>query len=387
MLDKYANTAELIKCCQPEKPVNCLSLGILEDHVRYFQKEFPGTVAFAVKANPTPALLQGLLDIGILSFDVASVTEIELLRSLNPKATLYYDNPIKSRAEIDQAYNDFSVRNFALDDHLELAKLRDVIGKDADVEISVRFNGGESTAIYDLGRKFGANEAEATNILKKAGASGYKLALTFHPGSQCTSASAYNESIAASAAIEKAASVQIQMLNIGGGFPTVYPNSGAPRLTEIFREIGQQFEYSYQGRDIALVCEPGRALVDPAVSILTRVKHRRSEPVVFLNDGIYGGFMEQLLSKVELPTRVFHGSQVLSGATDDFTVFGPTCDSLDVFSYEVPLPKDIGEGDWIEFGEMGGYGSCSATTFNGYSTGDYVYVDAGFPRSVSGIAT
>ncbi len=387
MLDTYRSTAELIAQLQPELPLNCLSLPILKDHVTRFCQGFPGTVAYAVKANPASPLLRGLCDLGITHFDVASVTEIELLRGIQNDATLLYDNPVKSRHEIDQAYSDYTVRSFAVDDPIELKKIHSVIGNDADVEVSVRFNVGASTAVYDLGKKFGTNDTGATELLSMAKDFGYRTALTFHPGSQCTSARAYNEYIQHAAYIEKASTANIEMLNIGGGFPTVYLNSGAPRLQAFFDEIEQQFSRHFSGREIELVCEPGRALVDPAISILTRVKHRRAEPVVFLNDGIYGGFMEQLLSRVELPTRVFRGNQLLEEATVPFTVFGPTCDSLDVFSYEVPLPESTNEGDWIEFGEMGGYGSSTATVFNGYGTGEYVYVEQGFSRDISGIAT
>lgn len=387
MLDTYSTTADLIAHCQPEEPVNCLSPAILDEHVAYFREQFPGTVAFAVKANPATPLLERLCDAGITHYDVASVTEIEQLRAVSEGLTLLYDNPVKSRQELDQAYNGFAVRNFAVDDLLELEKLHDVIGNDRDVEISVRFNAGESTAVYDLGRKFGATVEDAALILAAAEKKGYRVALTFHPGSQCTTANAYNQYIASAADIEKAAKVRIEMLNIGGGFPTVYPNSNAPMLSDIFTEVGQQFDRSFANRDLELVCEPGRALVDPAISILTRVKHRRVEPVVFLNDGIYGGFMEQLLSRVEMPTRVFRGTELLEGEQAFFKVFGPTCDSLDVFSYDIALPSNIQEGDWVEFGEMGGYGSSTATHFNGYGTGDYVIVEAGFPRSESGVPT
>lgn len=386
-MQKFANTAELVQSMRPEKPVNCLSLPVLADHVARFKAGFPGTVAYAVKANPEEALLRALLQNNISTFDVASVAEIARLRGLNDKALLLYDNPVKSRLEIEESYGNYAVRNFAVDDLLEVEKIAEVVGNDSNVQISVRFNIAGSTAIYDLGKKFGASKEFAVRILQRARDLGFRLALTFHPGSQCTEATAYNEFIACAAGIEQSADLEIEMLNIGGGFPTVYINSGAPVLNAFFAEIGQQFEDHFGGRDIDLVCEPGRALVDPAISILTRVKHRRVEPVVFLNDGIYGGFMEQLLSKVELPTRCYRNGKPLSGELEPFKVFGPTCDSLDVFSYEVPLPGNIQEGDWIEFAEMGGYGSATATTFNGYGTGEYIYVDEGFPRSASGTPT
>ncbi len=377
-IPRFTNVAKLISNLQSDETVNCLCPRVLQQHVNFFKSTFPGIVAFAVKANPTPLLIEEITKAGITHFDVASVTEIALIRSIQPNATLLYDNPVKSRREIMQAYQDYKVRSFAIDDAIELDKINDIIGEDSSVEISIRFGTGESSAVYDLGTKFGADEESAITLLKQINAYGYQAALTFHPGSQCLQEDAYNGHIAAAAHIEKQAGIEIATLNVGGGFPTAYPNSGAPRLRGIFKQISDTFEKHFAGRKIELICEPGRALADPAISTLTRVKHRRADPVVFLNNGIYGDFMEQMLAHVEMPTRVYRGNQRIEGKTEPFKVFGPTCDSLDVFSYDVPLPTDIAEGDWIEFAEMGGYGSSSATGFNGYACGSYAIVDEGF---------
>ncbi len=375
---QYANVSELISNLNNDETINCLCPDVLRKHVSFFKTAFPGTVAYAVKANPAPLLIEEMTKAGVTHFDVASVPEIALIRGIQPSATLLYDNPIKSRLELTQAYHNYTVRNFAIDDALELQKINDIIGDDSSVEISIRFGTGESSAVYDLGTKFGADEETAISLLKQIDAFGYKAALTFHPGSQCLEEDAYNSHIEVAARIEARSGINIVRLNVGGGFPTNYPNSGAPKLTAIFDEISKTFKAHFPNRTIELICEPGRSLADPAISTLTRVKHRRVEPIVFLNNGIYGDFMEQMLTRLEIPTRVYRGSKQLIGETKPFKVFGPTCDSLDVFSYDVPLPSEIAEGDWIEFADMGGYGSSTSTQFNGYCCGNYVLVDSGF---------
>lgn len=376
---RYANVSALIPHLKSDETVNCLCPDVLHKHVTFFKTAFSGTVAYAVKANPTPLLIEEITKAGTTHFDVASVTEIAMVRRIQPDAVLLYDNPIKSRLELSQAYNDFKVRSFAIDDAIELQKINDVVGEDSSIEISIRFGIGGSSAVYDLGTKFGADEETSISLLKQIDSFGYKAALTFHPGSQCLKEDAYNSHIAAAARIEKQADISIVMLNVGGGFPTDYPNSGAPKLAGIFNQISETFQAHFPERNIELVCEPGRALADPAISTLTHVKHRRVEPIVFLNNGIYGDFMEQMLAHIEIPTRVYRGADLLKSKTlIPFKVFGPTCDSLDIFSYDVPLPAEIAENDWIEFADMGGYGSSSSTGFNGYYCGSYVLVDEGF---------
>ena len=168
------------------------------------------------------------------------------------------------------------------------------------------------------------------------------------------------------------------MLNVGGGFPTPYLEAKIPELEAYFTAINDAWENNCTLEGCELVCEPGRALVDSSVSIVTQVKHRRIEDVVYLNDGVYGGFMEQIFSPIEMPLRFYKTDREICGPTRPFVAFGPTCDSLDKFAYELPLVESIAEGDWIEFGLQGGYGSSTATQFNGFTSQDYVLVDEGF---------
>ncbi len=374
----FDNVQDMIKTLAPEQPVYCLSPNVLQQQVNCFIKGFKGTVGYAVKANPAPEVIRALFEAGISTFDVASLTEIELLRQIAPTATLLYDNPVKSRSEIRRAYEEFNVRSFALDDAIELQKIADIVGDDPEVELTVRFKIADATAVYDLSKKFGANEDVAIELLQQASALSYKTALTFHPGSQCTDPASYTNYIIKAAEIAKRSGVKVSMLNVGGGFPTPYLEAKIPALEAYFEAIREAWETHFDIEGCQLVCEPGRALVDSSVSIVTQVKHRREEDVVYLNDGIYGGFMEQIFSPIEMPLRFFKIDGELTGPTRPFVAFGPTCDSLDKFGYELPLVDSIAEGDWIEFGLQGGYGSSTATQFNGFTSKDYVLVEEGF---------
>ena len=375
----FRDTAHVIAAVAPDYPLYCLCRGQLRTQAKRFQQGFPGEIAYAVKANANPLVVATLADAGMRYFDVASMNEVALVRDLVPGATLLYDNPVKSRDEIGRAYRDYGVRSFALDDAIELQKIADLVGHDASVQMNVRFKLPKVMPAQDLSSKFGATMDMAADLLRQVVAMGYKPALTFHPGSQCTDPMAYDEYIAGAAAVVSAAGVQLSMLNVGGGFPVPYRNAHVPPLVEYFRAVEKAWCRDFPGANSLLVCEPGRSMVAGSASLLTRVKHRRAGRTVYLNDGIYGGLLEHLVFKISTPVRVFRGGKLLRGTSAEFEVFGPTCDSTDRLPLTVPMPETVGEGDWVEFGLMGAYGSATATRFNGFESDQYVEVARGFP--------
>ncbi len=376
---RFEDSAAVIRELQPDEPVYCFCPAEARRMAGRYLADFPGDVAYAVKANATPMIVEALARAGIVHFDVASLNEIDLVRSKAPGTTLLYDNPVKSRAEIERAYRQSGVRSFALDDAVELQKIRDVIGADPSVQLSVRFKLHRIAEAQDLSSKFGASRAAAPALLRKVADLGYRPALTFHPGSQCRIATAYGEHVRAAAEIAAEAGVTIDMLNTGGGFPVPYTNHPVPPLREYFDIIRKAFEENFHDGGCKLVCEPGRGLVGSSVSLITRVKHRRSDHALFLNDGIYGGLLEQFMSRVAMPARVFRDGVVVDGPSAEFDIFGPTCDATDHLPLKPELPEDVREGDWVEFGLMGAYGSATATRFNGFISERYVAVARGFP--------
>jgi ornithine decarboxylase len=284
---------------------------------------------------------------------------------------VHYNNPIKSYDDIATAYGGLGVRSFALDDCMELAKLRGAVARAGDVEASVRFRLSEANAWYDFGTKFGATPREAITLLRWVAAAGFKPSLAFHPGSQCSDPGSYARHIETAGEIAREARVRIHRLNVGGGFPVSY------------RDCHQAVEATFGADRPALLCEPGRAMAAPTTSLLVRVIHRRANGCLFLNDGIYGGLMEQLLVPLRPPARAWRDGEILDGPRTEFTVFGPTCDSADRLPEPVPLPEDMERGDWIEFGMAGAYGSATATRFNGFRSERYVQVRRGFPTATA----
>lgn len=379
-LPVFRDAAHVVSAIAPDHPLYLLCQAQLQVQAKRFQQGFPGATAYAVKANAHPMIVATLVDTGMNQFDVASMNEIAMVRRLAPGATLLYDNPVKSRDEIGRAWRDYGVRSFALDDIIELRKIAGTVGNDPAVQMNVRFKLPKVMPGQDLSSKFGATMDAAADLLREVLARGYRPALTFHPGSQCTDPQAYAEYIAGAAAVVAAAGgVRLSMLNVGGGFPAPYRNTPVPPLAEYFRVIDKAFRRHFPGKDTLLVCEPGRSMVAASVSLLTRVKHRRAGHTVYLNDGIYGGLLEHLMFRISTPVRAFRAGKPLRGTSAGFEVFGPTCDSTDRLPLTVPLPANIAEGDWVEFGMMGAYGSATATRFNGFESDQYVEVVRGFP--------
>ncbi|MFT3986703.1 hypothetical protein [Aestuariivirga sp.] len=376
----YADAPSVARNLLPEEPLFCFSAGQLRDRLATFKKGFPGEVSYAVKCNDSEPVLRTLAAAGVKHWDVASVHEMAAVRRVSPDAVFHYHNPVKSRREIADAYGIYGCRRFAVDCREELAKVADVTGSDPAVEIAVRLvlPRERTSSAHDFSTKFGAPEHICVELLKDAAARGFKVLLTFHPGSQSREPQTYSRHIEAAARIAKLAGIRIGKLNVGGGFPANYPNSKAPALSSFFKTIATATTKAFgAGNEPKLECEPGRGLVANCMSLLTRIKLVSTDgDDIFINDGIYGGLMEYMQApELQPPYRVIRDGAVLTGETKAWKTFGPTCDPLDVLPHRLDLPATIMEGDFIEFGTLGAYGLATRTRFNGYGTHEIVDVE------------
>lgn len=372
----YADVSQVIDHLAPTEPCYLFSAEALQAQAQQFIAGFPGLVTYAVKANCQPEVLNTLWRSGVHAFDVASIAEIALIHSLLPQATLHFNNPIRPDRDVRLAYEQYGIRSFAVDDLPTLEQLVQLIDAPEQVELSVRFamtEGGSSN--YDFASKFGADEATAAILLKRSHEAGFKSALSFHPGSQCTDPEAYRRHIAAAARIQATAGVSVERLNVGGGFSVPYLETEVAPLADYFVTIQQAVDEYFPQNPPALICEPGRAMVANCCHLLCQVTHVRPNGDVFINDGVYGGLMEQAFVDIDCPIRVWRKGDLLCGDDSEMRwIFGPTCDSVDRLSRQQKLPVDIAVGDWLEFRLMGAYASVTATRFNGFRSLQYVPV-------------
>ncbi len=363
----YISTSELLAGQDLHDPVLCFSRRNLQSQAQRFQREFPGDVTYAVKANHSNRVLSALAEEGIEIFDVASLQEMELVSSILPDARFHYHNPVKSRREIQQAYDNYDVRQFALDDAAELEKLQSICDP-GETTLAIRFRLSGTSAVHDFSTKFGATPKDAVELLKAAEEAGFRCALTFHPGSQCYEPIAYARHIREAARIAHKAKVELCSLNVGGGFPAAYESDNLPELEDYFAVIAAAVQENFGSSAPHLECEPGRAMVATCMSLLVPVKHvRRRQHEVFLQDGIYGTLMEFSQTSLRPPVHWHRaGDGNLEETTLAFQIYGPTCDPLDRLPGQYRLPVDIREGDYLEFASMGAYSIATATRFNGY---------------------
>lgn len=368
-MEKLSSATALIEKCRPERPVRGLRPHAAGRSARWFLENFPGDVAYAYKANSSVFLIGALYGAGIRHFDVASLPEIEDAATI-PDAQLHFMHPVKSRHAIRRAY-DLGVRSFSLDSEDELDKIVESTGGARDLMLWVRVAVPAINSRIPLERKFGITGPAAAQLLVKTRQVAAELGITFHVGSQTATPDAYVNALGEVHRIIVKSGVMIDRLDIGGGFPSRYPDSDPAPLQEFMDVILAGIETLPVKENIKLMCEPGRALVAEAESLIVRVDARRGNNL-YINDGSYGMLFDAAHLAFIFPTRLIspHGD---SGAPlAPFEFWGPTCDSIDHMRGPFMLPDSVREGDYIEIGNMGAYARAIAGRFNGYGEYDEV---------------
>jgi ornithine decarboxylase len=327
-----------------------------------------------VKANPSPWILDVLYRSGTRFFDVASIPEIKLVAERCPEARMAFLHPVKSREAIRRAYYEFGVRIFALDCEAELVKIVEETNHAGDLTLVVRLSVSNDGAMFSLAGKFGVPAYEAAELIRKTRAHADELGVSFHVGSQCMQPSAYRSAMMEASRLIVQAGVTVDIVDVGGGFPSIYPGMTPPPMDDYITAIEDAFEEMMVLENADLWCEPGRALVAEAESVLTRVELVKGD-ALYLNDGAYGRLFDAAHAKWPFPVRLHRPRGEHGADTASFRLYGPTCDSMDAIPGPFELPADIAEGDIIEIGMLGAYGTALATDFNGFGSVEYVTVE------------
>lgn len=382
----FQSALDLVREQSPEKPVALVRREPVSVAAQWFQRHFNGDVFYAVKANPSSWVIETLLDAGISSFDVASINEVKLVRGLAPEARLAFMHPVKSRRAIAEAYSDFGVKTFSLDTHEELQKILDATGGAKDLNLIVRLATSGEGSNLPLTNKFGAQPYEAPALLLAARqATQDRMGVSFHVGSQCMRPTAYAAAMSAASRALVRAGVLADIVDVGGGFPSVYPGMVPPSLPEYMDVIHRAFDEMKVHEATELWAEPGRSLVAESTSILARVELRKGD-ALYLNDGAYGNLFDATHAKWPFPVRL-HRAEDGDEQPElrPFRFYGPTCDSIDHMPGPFWLPADVEEGDYVEIGMLGAYGVAMTTGFNGYGQTETVFLDDAPMASLFGL--
>ena len=375
-MQKFKSVEELVNQLRPDKPVYCIRKNSILSASKFFQKKFPGKILFAVKTNPHPEVIKTLIKSGIDQFDVASIEEIKAVRKFNQSAKCSFMHTVKSRQSISEAYFKYGVKTFALDTKDELVKIIESTGNAKDLELFVRVSVSNEHAEIDLSKKFGALNSEAAGLLRLIKQQANKIGLSFHVGSQCMHPISYAKGITEIGSIIKKTKIIPNYINVGGGFPTIYPDLIPQSLNSYFDEIKKSLENLKIDNLPEIICEPGRALVAESGSTIVRVNLRKKQKL-YINDGTYGTLFDAGTPNIVFPSKIIKDSsnKIISKKLTAFDFYGPTCDSMDYMKGPFLLPNNIKENDYIELGQLGAYGLTFRTQFNGYYSNEIYEVE------------
>jgi ornithine decarboxylase len=363
-MERYTSATALTLALRPDRPYVGLRPHAAGRAARWFLQNFPGDVAYAYKANSSVFLLGALYGAGIKQFDVASLPELEDAATI-PGVGIHFMHPVKSRSAIRRAYHHFNVRRFALDSEDELEKILTETGGAKDLQLYVRIAVAAKNSRVPLERKFGASGQKAARLLVKARQAADELGITFHVGSQTTTPDSYVAALQEVHKLIVKAGIVVDGINVGGGFPSRYTDSQPAPLASFMHAIHAGFERLPVSEACRLCCEPGRALVAEAESLIVRVDARRGNEL-FINDGSYGTLFDAAHLGLVFPVRLVGRRRKPADHLVPFELWGPTCDSIDRMKGPFLLPASIREGDYIEIGNIGAYGRAIAGRFNGY---------------------
>jgi ornithine decarboxylase len=347
-----------------------------------FRKYLPRIqVYYAVKANPDPAIVKTLFEAGA-SFDVASMPEFrivhEFIKDMPDKQRqdwiwdkIIYANPIKANETLQELNQYKPLVTF--DNSEEIRKIK----KHApQAGLALRLRVPNTGAMVELSSKFGAPPGEAVDLILEADKAGLTVeGISFHVGSQTTNFGNYVAAIELAANIFKEARdrgyTKMNLLDIGGGFPAPYDDSVKP-FRELARVINRELDRLFP-KNIQILAEPGRFLCATAATAVSKIIGkvvRDGKLSYYINDGVYHTFSGVIFDHCH-----YHLKSFKRGPTEICSVFGPTCDALDVVSMAENLPGDLQLGDLLYSEQIGAYSHASSTYFNGFPPATVVHVN------------
>ncbi len=346
---------------------------------REFRRHLPRIqVYYAVKANPDPLIVRTLFEEGS-SFDVASMPEFMIVHENIKKFPakqrqdwiwdkIIYANPTKPTDTLEQLNQYKPLVTF--DNREEILKIKQHA---PNAGLALRLKVPNTGAMVELSSKFGASPGEAVDLILEADRLGLTVeGVSFHVGSQTTNFENYVQALNLTANIFKEAKdrgyAKMNLLDIGGGFPAPYDSTVRP-FRELAKVINTEIERLFPA-DIQVLAEPGRflaAICGTVVSSVIGKAVRDGKTCYYINDGVYHTYSGVIFDHCKYPVKSFK-----KGPTSICSVFGPTCDALDVVSMAENLPE-LERGDLVYSVNIGAYSHASATYFNGFPPAKVVH--------------
>jgi ornithine decarboxylase len=230
--------------------------------------------------------------------------------------------------------------------------------------------------MVELSSKFGAAPGEAVDLILAAEKEGLTVeGLSFHVGSQTTNFDNYVQALNLAANVFNEArargATKMNLLDIGGGFPAPYDATVRP-FRELARILNREIDRLFP-KEIEILAEPGRFMVataGTAVSTIIGKAVRVGKLCYYIDDGVYHTFSGVIFDHCHYHFRSFR-----KGPDQTCSVFGPTCDALDVVSMTERLPDNLKLGDLLYSPNIGAYSHASSTFFNGFPPAKVIHVN------------
>ena len=337
----------------------------------------PTLITAAVKCNPDKEVLRLLAKLGT-GFDCASRAEIDLILSLGvPPSRIIYAQPCKTKSYLRHARK-VGVSRMTFDNIDELYKIKESF---PNAELVLRILTDDSASACRFSAKYGASQDYAEELLCLAKDLDLNIVgVSFHVGSGASDPSSFSKAVTdARRVFDQAADLgfDLKLLDVGGGFVDETFETFAETLTEALDE-------NFPAGSVRIIGEPGRYYASNAFTLATNVIARREVAadherdksyMLYLNDGVYGNF-SNIIFDHQHPVPQILSATATSRATStnirqslkmiEYSLWGPTCDGIDVITPHCFLPGVVEIGDWLFFENMGAYTKCSATKFNGF---------------------
>lgn len=363
-------------------PLFVIDHDVLRGNYATFKKYLPRVQAyFAIKANPDPAIIKTMFDAGA-SFDASSVAEFravyENIKDMPEQEqhewiweNIIYANPIKATETLMELDKYKPLVTF--DNPDEIQKIKEFA---PNAGLVLRLRVSNAGAMVELSSKFGAAPEEAVDMILEADKAGLVVeGLSFHVGSQTTNFENYVQAIDLAALIFRQAKERgydkMNLLDIGGGFPAPYDDSVQP-FSELAKRINAELERLFPP-EVKILAEPGRFIVATACTSVAKIigkAVRHGKLCYYIDDGVYHTFSGIIFDHCQ-----YHLESFKEGPTQICTVFGPTCDGLDVITMTEELPSNLERGDLLFSRNIGAYSGATSTWFNGFPPAKVVHVN------------
>ena len=352
-------------------PTYVYSRAHIEAQYRAYADALSGTphlVCFAVKANSNLGVLNVLARLGA-GFDIVSRGELERVLAAGGQADkIVFSGVGKTRDDMRRAL-EVGVHCFNVESTDELERLQVVaaeMGVHAPVSLRVNPDVDAGTHPYiSTGlkeNKFGIAIADAEDVYIRAAQlpNLEVIGVDCHIGSQLTTLSPFVDALDRLLDLVDRlgeCGIQLRHLDLGGGLGVRYRDEEPPLAGDYIKAVRERLE----GRDLALMFEPGRFIVANAGVLLTRIeylKHTEHKDFAIvdaaMNDLIRPALYQAWMDVTAVQPR--------DGAARVYDIVGPICETGDFLAKDRELA--LAEGDLLAVHSAGAYGFVMSSNYN-----------------------